>query len=428
MKLVKSLNELVENQVINRETADKIASYYHNKKDSTVNRLFIIFGVLGALLVGLGIILIVAHNWDELSRATQTIFAFLPLIVGQAISIYVLLRKKESIAWREGTSTFLVCAIAACISLVSQIYNIPGELSTYLLTCSLLSLPLVYVMRSSMVSILYLAAITYYGSEVGYGYDSATDLLHYWGLLLGIIPHYYQLFKDETKANFQSFHNWLIPISVMVVLGSFTENVEELMFVAYFSLFGLFYNIGSFKQLAKQRAISNGYRIIGALGSIVILLMLSFNWFWDELIHEEYTHNEVFSSFEFIVSAIISALACVRLFFLFKTTPVKKIDPYQWMFVIFIFIFLLGFNTNLPILLINMSVFALGIWTLYIGVKMEHIGILNFGLIIITALIVCRFFDTNISFVMRGIMFVLVGAGFFVSNYLMIKKRNSHEQ
>jgi len=42
--------------------------------------------------------------------------------------------------------------------------------------------------------------------------------------------------------------------------------------------------------------------------------------------------------------------------------------------------------------------------------------------------VVCRFFDTNISFVLRGLMFVAVGAGFFFANSRLIKKRQQHEQ
>ncbi len=38
-------------------------------------------------------------------------------------------------------------------------------------------------------------------------------------------------------------------------------------------------------------------------------------------------------------------------------------------------------------------------------------------------LIACRFFDTEISFVIRGLLFVVIGIGFFGANYLMHKKQ-----
>ncbi len=36
-------------------------------------------GILGSLLVGLGIVLLVAHNWDEMSRQCKLSLLFLPL-------------------------------------------------------------------------------------------------------------------------------------------------------------------------------------------------------------------------------------------------------------------------------------------------------------------------------------------------------------
>ena len=76
MNILKELTELTKENVITQETAERIRDYYENKSSSSTNRLFIIFGILGAILVGLGVILVIAHNWDELTRGTKTFFAF----------------------------------------------------------------------------------------------------------------------------------------------------------------------------------------------------------------------------------------------------------------------------------------------------------------------------------------------------------------
>ena len=148
MSILKDLQNLVEADIITEDIADDIRKFYQNKSSPPSNRLFIVFGILGAILVGLGIILIIAHNWNELSRFTKTCFAFLPLLIGQILCGYTLLKKRDSIAWREGSSVFLFFSVGASISLVSQIYNIPGDLSSFLLTWMLVCLPIVYIMRS----------------------------------------------------------------------------------------------------------------------------------------------------------------------------------------------------------------------------------------------------------------------------------------
>ena len=71
----------------------------------------------------------------------------------------------------------------------------------------------------------------------------------------------------------------------------------------------------------------------------------------------------------------------------------------------------------------NFLVLIIGLTEMRKGSKTNNIALLNYGLAIITLLIICRFFDTDFSFVVRGILFMVVGLGFFVTNYLMLKQK-----
>ena len=117
MDLPDDLPELVKAGVISEDTAAAIASYYNNKKEPSTNKLFVVFGILGAILVGLGIILIIAHNWDDLSRSLKTVFAFLPLLIGQLLCAFAFLKKPGNVAWRESSSVFLFFAVGAYTTL-----------------------------------------------------------------------------------------------------------------------------------------------------------------------------------------------------------------------------------------------------------------------------------------------------------------------
>ncbi len=427
MSIQKDIAELVKAGIITPGTGDKIRDYYENKGGQFQHRLLIVFGILGAILVGLGIILIVAHNWDEFSRTTKTIFAFLPMLIGQIIAGYSLYNKPESIAWKESSAAFLFFTVGACISLVSQIYNIPGNLSAFLLTWMLLCLPLIYVMKSSITSLLYLAGITYYACETGYWGRPVTEFYTYWLLLLAALPHYYFLYRKKPQSNFMIFHNWLIPLSIVIALGTLADKQGELMFIAYISLFGLFYLIGNRAFFKNQRVLSNGYLAIGALGTIVLLLSLSFDWFWQDLRKQTFQFNEVISSAEFLASVLVSLFASGLLYLQLKQKKLGKLNPFEAVYILFILIFSIGLFSQLSVVLINLLVFAIGVLTIISGTKRDHLGILNFGLLVIVALVTCRFFDADLSFVVRGILFVSVGAGFFATNYWMIKRRKNDE-
>jgi uncharacterized membrane protein len=426
MNILKDINELVDVGILTEETADKIQDYYKKKRNSTPNGLFIVFGIIGAVLVGLGVIMIIAHNWDELSRASKTIFAFVPMLIGQGLCGYALLKKQDSITWRESSATFLFFAIGACIALISQIYNMPGNLSSFLLVWMLLCLPIIYLMKSSAVSMLYLIGITNYATEIGYGRRGGESYL-YWLMLLLALPHYYLLYKENPKSNFMVLHNWLIPISIIIALGTIAKDLSELILIPYFSLFGLFYLIGEHSFFDKQKIRSNSYKILGSLGTMILLLILSFDFFWESLKSTEFDFNDVVVSPEFIGATIITLLAIGFLYLSMKNKPLKDVSPLTPVFILFIVIFIIGMYSSISILLINIIVFVLGVWTIREGERRDNFGVLNYGLLIITSLVVCRFLDIDLSFVFRGLLFVFVGVGFFLTNYWMLKKRRSND-
>lgn len=150
----------------------------------------IIMGVLGALLIGAGLITVIGYNWDDYSRPVRLLFAFLPLLAAQILSFRVLRQGISALDWvRESAALFQALATGAAIAIVSQIYNLGGDWPDFLFWWLLLSLPLAWVMRSTAVAIFYLVGITVWsmhGAEhVANWYTSA---LLYPVLFLGLAP------------------------------------------------------------------------------------------------------------------------------------------------------------------------------------------------------------------------------------------------
>ena len=299
----------------------------------------------------------------------------------------------------------------------------------------LLCLPLVYLMRSSLVSLLYIAGITYYAVE-SHSYWSMFNRnysvsYNYWWMLALAFPHYYHLYKKRADSNSMVLHNWIVAVSLIISLGTMASGHGSLLYIAYMSLFGMFYLIGSSDYFQNVRRRINGYLVLGTLGTMQILLMASFDWFWEEIQKPFHSESNVFFSSEFLLTFIISTIAIILFIIQTKKNGLEDFHPTKIFFLVFILLYLLGQSTSfLPIILVNLVILANGIYTIRSGIKHDHLGILNYGLLTITALIVCRFFDSNMSFVIRGLLFIAVGVGFFLANYLMLKKRKTqgHEK
>jgi uncharacterized membrane protein len=427
MSIENNLTELVKAEVISQNTASDIQAYYELKKSNSGNKLFIAFGILGALLVGLGIILIIAHNWDDLSKFIKTVFAFIPLVIGQFVCGYAIVKDKDSKVLRESGASFLFFGIGASIALVSQIYHIPGGTGTFLLTWMLLCLPIIYLVRSSFISLLYICGITYYACSIGYWEYPYGEPYLYWVLFVLIMPYYFKFLKGSKESNFLVFHNWFIPLSVISVFGTLADSHEEVMYLGFMSLFGFFYLIGNQEYFLNQKLRNSGYNIIGTLGIIVLLLTLSFDWFWERMIRHELKEG-LSSSPEMIATALLFIFSVFLLIKNKRDTNILQIKPLDIMFIIFSVVFCIGFySTSLAIVLDNLLVLSLAIWYVIQGARSNHLAILNFGMITIAVLVTCRFFDRDLTFVVRGVLFIVVGVGFFTANYLMLKKRKSLE-
>ena len=143
-------------------TADavRVLRERHATDDSQPGVAQVIMGSLGALLIGAGLIAVIGYNWDDFSRPVRLLFAFLPLLATQIASFRVLQHGDAAVAWvRETTALLQALATGACIAIVSQIYNLGGEWPDFLFWWMLLSLPLVWVMRSHAAAVFYLAGI-----------------------------------------------------------------------------------------------------------------------------------------------------------------------------------------------------------------------------------------------------------------------------
>jgi uncharacterized membrane protein len=432
MNLQKDLSELIQAGILSDSKASEIRTFYRNKKNNSPNKLLMVFGVLGATLIGMGIILILAHNWDELARSTKTTLAFLPLIIGQIACGFTLLKKPESQTWRESSSVFLFFAIGASISLVGQIYNIPGNLASFLLVWALLSLPLVYIMKSSMISILYLAGITWYACEVGYWgvfwRKRPFANYYYWGLLLLIVPYYYSLIKNSPKSNALTFLHWIVPISIVIAFGTTSKGNGYFTTLAYFCLFNFFYLLGNLPAFSLESRLGNGYIKIGSIGMIFMLFGLSFSDSWSELTRDESYFENIFQANTFWASIALIVSCGVLFFRKIQQQGIREIKPKEPTFLLIAIFFLvgLGFST-IPVVLVNIFILGLGIITTKMGADREDLPSMNYGMLIISALIICRFLDSDLDFVIRGIGFILLGAGFFATNYWMMKRKKKDD-
>ena len=75
--------------------------------------------------------------------------------------------------------------------------------------------------------------------------------------------------------------------------------------------------------------------------------------------------------------------------------------------------------------LFNLYLFILGLGLLVRGFRAQLIGTVNAGMLVLFGLILLRFFDEDLGFVFRGVVFVLLGAAFLAVNLVLARKKGA---
>lgn len=424
--LYRELPELVSRGVVSGDVAERLREHYGDVKGQSGHRIALtVCSILGSLLIGAGIILLLAHNWEDLSRAVRTILALTPLIVSQAIAIRGVRQGKSSAAWSEGISTFITLAAGASIALVGQTYHIPGDLGSFLLTWMLISVPLVYVMGASLPCVLYFAGITAWS---GYEQETGGQALLFWPLFALGIPHIWQEWRKDPYSPRSVVLGWAASLCLCVATGITLEKViPGLWIIVYSAMFAVLYLAGGYWFSEAPTTAQRPLHSVGAVGIAVLSLLFTFEFPWDDVGWHYYRYGARFHEYAawadyLLVTSLPVCALCLLV------TSVRRGQKSRILFGIIPIIAIIGYGLAVcsqdefpAMMLFNAYMFALGLGTVIHGTRNLRIGTVNGGMLILTALIIARFFDRELGFVARGIAFILIGAGFLVTNIILVK-------
>lgn len=125
--------------------------------------LIIVFSILGSLLAGTGLVFIFVHFWKLLPMFSKALLSFLPLLLGQASGVFVLIKKRDKIPWCEGASVLWTAGIAATLTLVYNIFDLNIYWHTILILVTVSIIPVILLLKAaSPVIVCYSCLITWF--------------------------------------------------------------------------------------------------------------------------------------------------------------------------------------------------------------------------------------------------------------------------
>lgn len=407
------LDGLTGQGLLSPEAAERLRAYYRGRAagDGRLRRELVL-GVFGAMLIGGGVILLVAHNWTELARPVRAVLALLPVALSLALSGYALLRKPGSAAWRESTATALTLAVAAAIGLISQTYHL-GHVD-FLLTWALLALPGIYALRASVPAVFYLAII------LGWAGDHRSAL-GYWLLLAAIVP-FLVLFLRRSTSGRGALLGWSAALSLPVAVGITFGYMQEIWLYAFSFLFAGM-ALEGVRRSNELRAARSPLALVGVLGVMGVAFLLSFKSAAAELIPHGLDLpfawiDGRFEADEVAVWLLLAALVgrVVQLYANALTAGRIVTGLLGGLPLLAALVAVTGWPTVPAVVLFNVYLAALSLAVVAEGLGAGHAGWTNLGLTGFSLLVVGRFFESELPLAARGLAFVIVGIAFLAVN------------
>ena len=430
----KFLPEWVKEGIISSEQQTQIEQWLDARQGRLPGMIFWI-SLLAGVLVALGIMLIIGHNWDDLPHAVRMFISLLPAVAGTGLLLFAALRRYESNTWMELGSLLQMIGLGASIALISQVYHVNGSMESYLFAWLLVFAPTQILLSGRLSLVLFLILSTCFVCAAGYNYSPDVRPMHVGWMLTVMGYSARNLYQANQSAGLIRFLSWLFPSCFTLGFGTlgFHGIFPELLFLAYAALMGFFIMAGEYIKIVDDRFRYNGLRLLGRLGLMVLFTLFSYKFFWEKVLHEELFNSRNPSMFVGLPLFWIGLTLLVGLliypFLRFDRGAIVQFTPETLSVLVFgIAFFLLGkYAPMAGMILTNLMMLLLGLYYLQKGISDKSLLWLNYGLLWLAVLLICRFSDMSQGYLARGLFFIGVGMLLFLVNMIVIRKQGKEQ-
>ena len=159
MNITKKLEEWVSHKLITEEQSSAIGRY-ERERSNTSSMVLYAFLLLGAFAVGIGVISIIASNWDNISSGVKLAVMSLAL-VSLAVG-YIWSTVKEKSGASEVCLMLLFLGCLAYIGLVEQIFNLYTTSYREFLFWTIITLPLAFMSKRPFIPFIWVMCFVHF--------------------------------------------------------------------------------------------------------------------------------------------------------------------------------------------------------------------------------------------------------------------------
>jgi uncharacterized membrane protein len=410
--------------LVDDATAQRILARYPEGPERGWGR--IIFSAIGAVLVGLGVILFFAYNWQAIPKAIKLLLVFGALAAAHGAAMRLARRPDANRALIEGLHALGTMLFGAGIWLVAQIYHIDEHYPNAFLVWSLGALALAWAMPSIAQALLALFLVAFWAGVEAFQFRSP---VHGAPLLvaLGVLPLAWWRRSPALLAS---------ALAVLFLVTAFAVAWAELD-----AVLPLLFMMGATTVFAAVAAPSTAFpaaegplRTVGLLVVLGCGFALTFPGLASDIGGVNFGKPGIAIYFAAAGAALLGALATV----VFARQAWGQVDTLRrWQLA------LIGVGL-LIVLACTFSQAKVGGWTIALPFNGIVLGLaallilegsaqlqprkVGAGCLLFALVTIGRYADLFDSLLVRASVFVLLGAGlFFVGSFYARSRRRAQE-
>lgn len=432
--LVSFAGRMEEKGVVNSETATKIRKYIRAEESPVHWELFLIVsGLIGAIAMSAGVFAIISHNWYDFPQHLRGLFSIVPTLVALYFYYRMLFHHKDSRVWVEASSMFLMLMIGASMALVSQTYEMEGDFLKFIKIWMALTIPLFYLARASGIALFYLVLILSLLFTIVRGAWGIPDIVFaedsywYWLFFVAFLPHFYLALNkiDRTQGVRVIFLSLCVYFTLLTAILTSIESNYVLWVITY--------NVAAYMFAKKFMGdnfwfFSRPINVFASISIAFVLLLLSnrmalTNYFAFESVFKmaewEEGHWVDFTMLLVVLGGLFFNYFRYRESYR-DLNPLILFSPVLILFLMFVQEYLESWW--IITLIINLYILILAITTMINGSENGQSYKMFAGLLLIAFLFAARYFDVEIGFITKGLLFLCVGGLFFMINMFVKEK------
>ena len=421
--------------VVSPEQAGQLKSRYQEQYEiqqkSRPDYMIMIISIVGALLVGAGVILFFAYNWDKIPKEVRTGTILLAMTVFYLVGYYI---REKFDAYRYLGESFLFIGtmlFGSGIWLIAQMYNINAHYPNGWLFWAIGAIAVSYSTESISINMLASVLLAIWTNTESMGFDHP-NLWYLPAVAIGIFPFVYQS---------KSRHALAVALISLIIgfFGSVCGSANYFLINLYIALGCLLFLTG---LLHYSKDSSHPFASIYLKMSQIVLIIVMFIATFYDLHHGYVTYEKPISSSVYWVLGGEFLLGIILLFYNSKKIYSSNLLMDQWMHkicLIFPAIILLSACTTtfflktesgetyalLVAILWNAIFLCLAFSLLYSGQILNQMSLMYAGTVVLILEAIGRYFDLFDNMLHRSVYFLIAGGLFIYYGFWLAKKRKT---